>query len=81
MKEQTFKVQVERDDCTSCANCWTLCPEVFEQNIADDKSQIIEEYRVNDNLREGIVPIEISRVNDAADQCPVQIIHVEKSTE
>ena len=71
------KVSIDRNDCISCANCWTICPDFFEQNSDDSFSQVIEMYRVRGNIAEGEAPQKIEGVvKEAADSCPVQIIHV-----
>jgi ferredoxin len=71
------KVSIDRDDCISCGNCWTICPGFFEQNTNDDFSQVIERYRIGGNIAEGEAPNELEvLVREAADSCPVQIIHV-----
>ena len=71
------KVSIDRDDCISCGNCLTICPEFFEQNTNDDFSQIIERYRIGGNIAEGEAPHELEGlVREAADSCPVLIIHV-----
>ncbi len=72
------KVTIDREECTSCETCWITCPDFFEQNPNDSWSQIIVKYRVNGNPAEGISPEDLeSKVREAADSCPVQIIHVE----
>ena len=71
------KVSIDRNDCISCGNCWTICPEFFEQNPDDDFSQVVEMYRVGGNTAEGEAPQKLEDlVREAADSCPVQIIHV-----
>ncbi len=71
------KVSIDRNDCISCGNCWTICPEFFEQNSDDDFSQVVEMYRVGGNIAEGEAPQKLEDlVREAADSCPVQIIHV-----
>ncbi|CAG0996533.1 pyruvate ferredoxin oxidoreductase delta subunit [Methanosarcinales archaeon] len=71
------KVSIDRNDCISCANCWTICPEFFEQNSDDSFSQVVKMYRVGGNIAEGEAPQKIEGVvKEAADSCPVQIIHV-----
>ncbi len=71
------KVSIDRNDCISCGNCWTICPEFFEQNPDDDFSQVVEMYRVGGNIAEGEAPQKLEGlVKEAADSCPVQIIHV-----
>jgi ferredoxin len=71
-------VTIDRDQCISCESCWTICPEVFEQNSADSWSQIVSSCQVNSNPAEGQAPTELKdKVQEAADSCPVTIIHVE----
>jgi ferredoxin len=72
------KVTIDRPGCISCESCWTLCPDVFEQNPEDEFSEITEQYRVNDNPAEGEVPEDLADcVWEAADSCPVTVIIVE----
>jgi ferredoxin len=72
-----LKVHTDREDCISCGNCWSTCPRFFEQSQEDGYSQIISAFRVGGKLNEGEAPAELSScVNDAAEGCPVQIIHV-----
>lgn len=77
---EKFKVLIDpRDECISDGACWALCPEVFEMNEDDGKSQITEGYRVESRIEEGSVPSNLENcIKDAADACPVQIIHVEE---
>ena len=73
----SMKVQIDRDDCTSCASCWGLCPDLFEENPDDHFSQISEPNRAG-SIAEGTVPADLEGCAvEAADACPVQIIHIE----
>lgn len=73
------KVTIDRPGCISCESCWTLCPDVFEQNPEDSFSEITEQYRVNKNLAEGEVPEDLADCTvEAADSCPVTVIFVEE---
>ncbi len=68
-----YKVVVERDRCTSCGSCEDLCPELFE---LDDGgiSHIIGSKRVGNNDE---LEMEDEKCSlDAAESCPVMIIHV-----
>ena len=72
-----IKVTIDREECISCAMCWTECPECFEDD-EDMISQIVEKYRVDDNPAKGEVPSDLMDcVTEAADSCPVEIIHLE----
>ncbi len=70
---------IRREECTSCASCWDLCPEFFEMNPDDSFSQVVSQYRRKNNIAEGDVSEDIREcVQDAADACPVQIISIEE---
>ncbi len=71
------KVTLDRDQCTSCESCWTICPEVFEQNSMDNWSQVVAKYQVGGDPSIGQFPDALrDKVQEAADSCPVAIIHV-----
>ena len=40
-----MKISIDREGCISCGNCWTICPEVFEENPDDNKSEVVPKYR------------------------------------
>ncbi len=70
-------VTIDRDQCISCESCWTMCPEVFEQNSVDSWSQVVPKYQVGGDPASGQFPDTLKdKVNEAADACPVAIIHV-----
>ena len=71
------RVTIDREGCVSCAVCWTTCPEFFEQNLEDDRSQVIEQYRVSGEPGVGLAPAALlDAVREAADTCPVEVIRV-----
>jgi ferredoxin len=71
-------VTIERETCVSCGSCYETCPDFFEENPDDSISQVKKEFRKGDNIGEGEAPPEMAAcVRDAADLCPVEIIHVE----
>jgi len=78
-QEVKMRVRIDRDECIACATCWEVCPEVFEEGPDDGLSQIVEQYRVDDDLALGKVPDEQDCVHDAVADCPVEIIRVEES--
>jgi len=79
-----IKVWIDRDQCIADMVCVSLCPDVFEMNAEDGKSQIVEQYRVEHNAEKsvGIVPENLEDcVTSAAESCPTNIIHYEKIEE
>lgn len=74
-----MQVTIEREECISCGACYADCPEVFEENPDDGMSQIVEEYRANDDPSVGKVPDDLADcVDNAAYACPVEIIDYEE---
>ncbi|NLE75710.1 MAG: ferredoxin [Chloroflexi bacterium] len=72
-----FKVTIDRDECISCGACWADCPDFFEEGD-DGLCQVLEQYRTDDNVGEGVAPAELEDcVRSAAEGCPVEAIHVE----
>ncbi len=75
-------VKIDRDACIVCESCWQTCPDVFEQNASDSWSQIVPQYQVNSDPASGAVPEDLKdKVKEAADSCPVTIIHVAENME
>lgn len=73
----SVKVTIDRADCISCESCWTVCPEFFEQNSSDNWSQVVAQYQANNDPAVGNAPDTLrDKVQEAADSCPVTIIHV-----
>ncbi len=74
-----YRVWIDRDQCISDMVCVSLCPDVFEMSDEDGKSQIVANFRTDpNNLAEGVVPEDLKDcVQNAADSCPVAIIHIE----
>ncbi len=70
-------VTMERENCISCGNCWTVCPDFFEENGDDAQSQIMMKFRIADSLAEGEAPEELEEcVKSAAEGCPAEVIHI-----
>jgi len=69
------KVKIDKNLCTGCALCTTICGEVFELG-ADGKASITERYRSDDEST-GEVPDDIECVDSAAESCPMGAISKE----
>ncbi|MGN0601105.1 MAG: ferredoxin [Oscillospiraceae bacterium] len=61
-----MNVKVDKEGCISCGICVNTCPDVFEFDD-DDKSTVIKEPE----------EYEEDEVRDAAESCPVSVIHIE----
>jgi len=71
-----MKIIHEREKCIGCGSCVALCPKFWEMG-EDGKSTLKNGKRKS----EGNFELEITEAGcnqDAADSCPVQIIHVTK---
>ena len=70
-------VSIDRDDCISCGNCWTDCPEVFRESPDDGRSELLPTYRTGDDPGKGSVPGNLKDCAVRAETgCPVGIIHI-----
>jgi ferredoxin len=70
------KITIDRKDCISCGNCWSVCPKIFEQSKKDSLSQITKKYRLGEELGKGECKEKMDCIKTAESQCPVTIIHV-----
>jgi ferredoxin len=70
------KIIQEREKCIGCGSCAVLCPKYWEM-AEDGKSKLLNSIQ----NAEGNDELEVEEVEcnqEAADACPVQIIHVIK---
>ena len=72
-----MKITLEREKCIGCGSCAVLCPKYFEM-VEDGKSNLKNSKK---NPKTNNFELEIKEIGcsqDAAEACPVQIIHIEK---
>ena len=72
-----MRVVQEREKCIGCGNCVALCPKYWEM-AEDGKATLLGSKK---NPKTGNHELEAKEVEcnqEAADSCPVQIIHIEK---
>ena len=68
-----FKVELVRKECTACESCVESCPDYFE--MADDALVNLKgSTKAGDN--EELEVDTLGCIKDAADACPVNIIHI-----
>jgi ferredoxin len=70
-------VVIDREECTSCTACWDECPEYFEENGEDGRSQIRADFQFKGNPGEGFLPDYLEDcIAEAASLCPVEISRI-----
>jgi ferredoxin len=63
-----MKAEIDRDGCISCELCVDTCPEVFRMGADGPAEVYVDE-----------IPEEVEdSAKDAADSCPVSVIHIEE---
>ena len=70
------KVIQEREKCIGCGSCAALCPNYWEM-AEDGKSR----FKKSNQNAEGNYELEVENIEcnqEAADACPVQVIHIIK---
>jgi len=71
-----MKIILEKDKCIGCGSCAVLCPDYFE--MCENSKAALKESKKNADNNFELEITEIDCVNDAAEACPVQIIHINK---
>ena len=69
------KVIVERVKCIGCGSCVAICPKYFE--IINDGKSTLKGGKINEKGDAEMDLEKIECTQEAADNCPVQCIHVE----
>jgi ferredoxin len=63
-----MKAEIDRDGCISCELCAETCPEVFRMGSDGPAEVYVDE-----------IPEEVEdSAKDAAESCPVSVIHIEE---
>jgi ferredoxin len=70
------KIIHEREKCIGCGSCAALCPKFFE--MADDGKAKLIEGQKNAEGNDELEVEDVECAQEAADACPVQIIHIVK---
>jgi ferredoxin len=71
-----MKIIHEREKCIGCGSCAALCPKFFE--MADDGKAKLIEGQKNAEGNDELEVEDVECAQEAADACPVQIIHIVK---
>ncbi len=76
-----FKLEHERPNCIGCAACVGIAPEFWEMH-EDGKSDIVGSKLRKDGWEEMEIDDKFLEINkEAAEACPVNVIHVTKGGE
>ena len=70
-----MKIKLDRENCIGCGVCVAICPKFF--SMGEDGKSMLKKGTLN--KKDGSEDLEISLIEcaqDAADSCPVQVIHV-----
>lgn len=70
------KIVQEREKCIGCGACVALCPKFWE--MAEDGKSNLKGGKQNSEGNYELETKEVGCNQEAADSCPVQIIHVIK---
>jgi ferredoxin len=70
-----YKIEIERDGCTACGNCYSVDPAHFEPD--DDGKSTVIGGKTDDTSSSGVFDDdEIENAREAEDSCPVSVITV-----
>ncbi|MBU0953368.1 MAG: ferredoxin [Nanoarchaeota archaeon] len=82
MADEQFLIEHERPGCIGCGACTAVCPQFWEM-AADGKSDLKDAERIEENgeiIREQLTVTDLNGHKEAADACPVNVIHVTNKT-
>ena len=72
-----YKIEHNRPDCISCGACAAIAPDFWEMAEEDNKSTIKGCSKRHDGWEElPIVEKDFALNKEAADFCPVNVIHI-----
>ena len=78
INESKYILQHDRPNCIGCAACEAVAPEFWEMN-QDGKSDIKNGKSLDNGWQELLIAEKRFQENkDAADSCPVNVIHIVK---
>lgn len=79
MADEKYTLQHNKPECIGCGACAAVAPEFWVMNDADNKSDIIDCKNLENGWEEkGIEEKDFVKNKDAAESCPVNVIHIVK---
>ena len=77
-KNDTYKLQHDKDNCIGCGACEAVAPDFFEMKD-DGKVMLKGGKKIDNDWYEMEIKEKDFQINkDAADSCPVNVIHIVK---
>jgi ferredoxin len=73
-----FKIIHERPKCIACGSCAAVAPDYWEMSEKDGLADLKQCTMNGENEERIVSEHEVVQNREAAEVCPVQIIHVEK---
>ena len=74
-----FKIEHDRPGCIGCGACASVAPEFWKMSDADGKSDLIGSKETKEEaniIKEELELVELKSNKEAADSCPVNVIHI-----
>ncbi len=74
-----FKIEHDRPGCIGCGACASVAPEFWKMSDADGKSDLIGSNEIKDGatiVKEELEMEDLKNNREAADSCPVNVIHI-----
>jgi ferredoxin len=82
----SVKVEHDRPNCIACAACSIVAPEFWQMSAVDGKSDLVGSQHTVENgeiVKEELAVAQESydKNKEAADMCPVNVIHIFRNGE
>ena len=72
-----YKIEHDRENCIACGACAVLAPEFWILSKEDGKADVVNSTKTEDGYEHLDIKDEDFSINkDAADACPVNVIHI-----
>jgi len=74
-----YTITHDRPACIGCAACEAIAPEFWTMSSADGKSDLVGSKHIKEGdaiLKEELEMVDLKNNREAADCCPVNVIHI-----
>jgi len=77
METKRYKIEHDRENCIACGACAVGAPEFWVMSKEDGKADVVNGTKDDDGYERLDIEEKDFNVNkDAADACPVNVIHI-----